>query len=56
VRVGNVIYRLELPDEFSGIHPFFHVTHSREGLVVEVSYIPLDEIIVSKLEDSNRMV
>ena len=46
-KVRNVVYRLELPDEFSGIYPFFHVIHLREGLDVEVSYIPLDEIIVS---------
>ncbi|KAI3811090.1 hypothetical protein L1987_20806 [Smallanthus sonchifolius] len=26
-RVGEVAYRLELPDELSGIHPTFHVSH-----------------------------
>ena len=40
-------YRLEFPDEFSGIHPFFRVTHLRKGLVVGVSYVPLEEIMIS---------
>jgi len=42
-----VVYRLELPDEFSGIHPFFHVSHLRKGLVVGVLYVPLEEFIIS---------
>ncbi|KAI3815605.1 hypothetical protein L1987_15279 [Smallanthus sonchifolius] len=32
-RVGEVAYRLELPDELSGIHPTFHVSHLRKSEV-----------------------
>ena len=42
-----MVYHLEFPDKFSGIHSFFHVTHLRKGLVVGVSYVPLEEIILS---------
>jgi len=45
-RVGKVAYRLELPDELSGIHPTFHVSHLRKCLADEDSYVPLNEIVV----------
>ena len=45
-RVGKVAYRLELPDELSGIHPTFHVSHLRKCLADEDSYVPLNEIEV----------
>ncbi|KAK1441182.1 hypothetical protein QVD17_07022 [Tagetes erecta] len=49
-RVGQVAYRLELPDELSGIHNTFHVSYLRKCLTDETAYVPLDEIeIDSKL-------
>ncbi|KAD2392916.1 hypothetical protein E3N88_39893 [Mikania micrantha] len=47
-RVGKVAYRLELPDELSGIHPTFHVSHLRKCLIDEVAYVPLDDIEVDE--------
>ncbi|KAC9683464.1 hypothetical protein E3N88_45398 [Mikania micrantha] len=43
-RVGEVAYRLELPDELSKIHPTFHVSYLRKCLTDETSHIPYDEI------------
>ena len=37
---------MELPDELSGIHPTFHVSHLRKCLADEDSYVPLKEIEV----------
>ncbi|KAI3743345.1 hypothetical protein L1987_61052 [Smallanthus sonchifolius] len=34
----------ELPDELSGIHPTFHVSHLRKCLVDESTHVPLDDI------------
>ncbi|KAI3806853.1 hypothetical protein L1987_22769 [Smallanthus sonchifolius] len=45
-RVGEVAYRLELPDELSGIHPTFHVSHLRKCLADESAHIPLTDIEV----------
>nr|XP_043611643.1 uncharacterized protein LOC122583287 [Erigeron canadensis] len=45
-KVGKVAYRLELPDELSGIHPTFHVSHLRKCLADESTYVPLKEIEV----------
>jgi len=45
-RVGKVAYRLELPEELSGIHPTFHVSHLRKCLADEDSYVPLNEIVI----------
>ncbi|KAI3796222.1 hypothetical protein L1987_38888 [Smallanthus sonchifolius] len=43
-RVGEVAYRLELPDELSGIHPTFHVSHLRKCLADESAHVTLDDI------------
>ena len=45
-RVGQVAYRLELPDELKGIHNTFHVSHLRKCLADETAYVPLDDIEV----------
>ncbi|KAD5317323.1 hypothetical protein E3N88_17269 [Mikania micrantha] len=47
-RVGKVAYRLDLPDELSGIHPTFHVSHLRKCLVDDVAYVPLNDIEVDE--------
>ncbi|KAI3814313.1 hypothetical protein L1987_19064 [Smallanthus sonchifolius] len=44
--VGEVAYRLELPDELSGIHPTFHVSHLRKCLADESAHIQLTDIEV----------
>ncbi|XP_021998143.1 uncharacterized protein LOC110895171 [Helianthus annuus] len=45
-RVGKVAYRLELPEELSGIHSTFHVSHLRKCLVDETIYIHYEDIEV----------
>ncbi|KAI3814060.1 hypothetical protein L1987_18802 [Smallanthus sonchifolius] len=45
-RVGEVAYRLELPDELGGIHPTFHVSHLRKCLADESAHVPLTDIEV----------
>ncbi|KAI3814200.1 hypothetical protein L1987_18948 [Smallanthus sonchifolius] len=45
-RVGEVAYRLELPDELNGIHPTFHVSHLRKCLADESAHVPLTHIEV----------
>ncbi|KAD4180362.1 hypothetical protein E3N88_28953 [Mikania micrantha] len=43
-RIGEVAYRLELPDELSGIHNTFHVSYLRKCLADESAYVPLDDL------------
>ncbi|XP_076951455.1 uncharacterized protein LOC143624833 [Bidens hawaiensis] len=43
-RVGEVAYRLELPEELEGIHPTFHVSHLRKCLADGEEHVPLDDI------------
>jgi hypothetical protein len=45
-QVGEVAYRLELPDELSGIHPTFHVSHLRKCLADGEALVPLEDIEV----------
>ncbi|KAJ0440981.1 putative Chromo-like domain superfamily protein [Helianthus annuus] len=45
-RVGKVAYRLELPEELSGIHGTFHVSQLRKCLAEETTYIHHDDIEV----------
>ncbi|KAD5318253.1 hypothetical protein E3N88_18199 [Mikania micrantha] len=45
-RVGKVAYRLDLPEELSGIHPTFHVSHLRKCLADEQAHVPLDDVEV----------
>ena len=44
--MGEVAYRLELPEELSGIHPTFHVSHLRKCLADETYHVPLKDIEV----------
>jgi transposase InsO family protein len=56
-RVGMVSYRLDLPDELSGIHPTFHVSHLRKCLADKTTHVPLNDIEVdSKLNYIERPV
>ncbi|XP_076946535.1 uncharacterized protein LOC143618090 [Bidens hawaiensis] len=43
-RVGEVAYRLELPEELKEIYPKFHVSHLRKCLVDEEAQVPLNDI------------
>ncbi|KAD6119078.1 hypothetical protein E3N88_10349 [Mikania micrantha] len=43
-RIGEVAYRLELPEELSGIHNTFHVSYLRKCLADESAYVPLEDI------------
>ncbi|XP_022007523.1 uncharacterized protein LOC110906739 [Helianthus annuus] len=45
-RVGKVAYRLELPEELSGIHSTFHVSHLRKCLADETAHVHYDNIEV----------
>ena len=47
-RVGNMAYRLNLPEELTGIHPTFHVSHLRKCLADEEMIVPLDDIEVDE--------
>lgn len=44
--VGNVAYRLDLPQELQSIHNTFHVSHLRKCLTDESTYVPLNDIEV----------
>ncbi|KAD5317207.1 hypothetical protein E3N88_17153 [Mikania micrantha] len=43
-RIGNVAYRLELPEELNGIHDTFHVSYLRKCLADESAYVPLEDL------------
>ncbi|XP_022030940.1 uncharacterized protein LOC110931872 [Helianthus annuus] len=45
-RIGKVAYRLELPEELSGIHSTFHVSHLRKCLADETTCVHYDDIEV----------
>ncbi|KAD6796227.1 hypothetical protein E3N88_07123 [Mikania micrantha] len=47
-RVGNVAYRLELPEELKLIHNTFHVSYLRKCLADESTYVPLEDIEVDE--------
>nr|GEX90136.1 ribonuclease H-like domain-containing protein [Tanacetum cinerariifolium] len=52
-RVGQVAYRLKLPQELSCIHDTFHVTNLKKCLAESDSQIPLEEI---KIDENLRFV
>ncbi|GJT60545.1 putative reverse transcriptase domain-containing protein [Tanacetum coccineum] len=45
-KVGNVAYRLELPEQLSKVHSTFHVSNLKKCISDEPLAIPLDEIQV----------
>ncbi|KAD1196172.1 hypothetical protein E3N88_43174 [Mikania micrantha] len=45
-RIGEVAYRLELPEELSGIHNTFHVSYLRKCLADESAYVPLEDLVI----------
>ena len=45
-RIGPVAYRLDLPQELSGVHNVFHVSNLRKCLIDEARHVPMDEIRV----------
>ena len=47
-RVGEVAYKLNLPEELRGIHPTFHVSNLRKCLAGADVVIPLDDIRVDE--------
>jgi hypothetical protein len=46
-RVGEVAYRLKLPDEMSGIHDVFHISHLKKCLSDETLIIPFKELTLN---------
>ncbi|GJX34514.1 hypothetical protein Tco_0246071 [Tanacetum coccineum] len=63
-KVGNVAYRLELPQQLSRVHSTFHVSNLKKCLSDESLVIPLDEIhiddklhfVKEPVEDMDRQV
>ncbi|XP_024963608.1 uncharacterized protein LOC112503860 [Cynara cardunculus var. scolymus] len=47
-RVGEVAYKLELPEELQGIHNTFHVSNLRKCLADESTEVTLKDIKVDK--------
>ncbi|KAD3640367.1 hypothetical protein E3N88_29590 [Mikania micrantha] len=47
-RVGNVAYRLEIPEELKLIHNTFHVSYLRKCLTDESTCVPLEDIEVDE--------
>ena len=45
-RVGEVAYKLELPEELRGIHPTFHLSNLRKCLADTTMAIPLENLKV----------
>ncbi|GJU62549.1 reverse transcriptase domain-containing protein [Tanacetum coccineum] len=47
-RISSVAYRLELPEELSGVHDTFHVSNLKRCLADANLHVPLNEIKVDK--------
>nr|GFB10736.1 putative reverse transcriptase domain-containing protein [Tanacetum cinerariifolium] len=52
-RIGQVAYRLKLPQELSCIHDTFHVSNLKKCLAESDAQIPLEEI---KIDENLRFV
>ena len=47
-RVGEVAYKLELPEELQGIHNTFHVSNLRKCLADESAKVTIEDVQVDK--------
>ena len=47
-RVGEVAYKLELPEELQGIHNTFHVSNLRKCLADESAKVIIEDVQVDK--------
>ena len=47
-RIGPVAYKLELPEELSGIHNVFHVSNLRKSHVDDTMIVPLKDVQVDE--------
>ncbi|KAK1415049.1 hypothetical protein QVD17_30819 [Tagetes erecta] len=54
-RVGDVAYRLDLPEELSGIHPTFHVSYLRkpDGILIHQEKYIQEILVKYKMDDSS---
>uniref|UniRef100_A0A251STT9 Tf2-1-like SH3-like domain-containing protein n=1 Tax=Helianthus annuus TaxID=4232 RepID=A0A251STT9_HELAN len=52
-RIGKVAYRLNLPEELSGVHNVFHVSNLKKCLSDETLIVPLKELTI---DDQLRFV
>ncbi|GJR02994.1 putative reverse transcriptase domain-containing protein [Tanacetum coccineum] len=50
-KVGPVVYRLDLPEELSGVHDTFHVSNLKKCLADPTVKVPLDEIRVDAVRN-----
>ncbi|XP_076881238.1 uncharacterized protein LOC143529302 [Bidens hawaiensis] len=46
--VGEVAYKVKLPEELEGIHTTFHVSHLRKCLADDTTHVPLIDIDVDE--------
>ena len=47
-RIGKVAYRLNLPEELSGVHNVFHVSNLKKCLSDETLIVPLKELTIDE--------
>uniref|UniRef100_A0A251VQQ9 RNA-directed DNA polymerase n=1 Tax=Helianthus annuus TaxID=4232 RepID=A0A251VQQ9_HELAN len=47
-RIGEVAYRLDLPEELSNVHPVFHVSNLKKCLADEGLHVPLEDLQVNE--------
>ncbi|KAJ0824772.1 putative nucleotidyltransferase, Ribonuclease H [Helianthus annuus] len=47
-RIGTVAYKLELPEELSGVHDTFHVSNLKKSPTQENVFIPMDEVHIDE--------
>ena len=47
-RIGPVAYRLNLPEQLSGVHNVFHVSNLKKCLADETRVVPLEELEIDE--------